>query len=1635
MTTPNPTPGFAPAVVDSTQWNSQVQEANARAMQDAAAYRAQDPSQTGLFPDFIEKPVEWVGSKLHSVYTNVVSRPITTALLAGYIGAADAKDNGQAWSNLFNSNIWDQAYKDSSKVSPGQALTFGLENIFKGSSNDDLKKAMQEPVMFKTQNELGMPTGQEVNLNQNGYVWDNPQAVAERFDTGAEKWVSGGLDAGFSWFLDPSARAGEALGVARRLAYVRPATYTPETTFTGMATAALTGGRLGGRPDTVVNISKNLQSSAFTQLGDLIMKQKDKLGSGATSGGTFESWVTNQAWGKNAIDTPALAAQLGKAADRNEVDQILGIAMGSQSNFTTATGNVVQGLQALKDKNAELGSMASMLEDQKSGLISNFPANPTPAQSLAQQQQLANISQNISSIAAQQSDLSDKIGLSMAMKNGMYFNPTLSPIASNIGDWARNLQTIKAPNKALIPLTLAYNNLYVRPVRVATGVTWGQVRAPGHIDIFSDTSHTALNASLEESKVWNPQERAHLVSRFISADANQKGLILDGIDRATSGRIAQKYGLTDSQADTVYTSITGQKAQAMDGRIYSTAMIDLPNGGQIRADHVDDAGNVVAVHPILSTQLENTHIMTDYENLNKVLKYNSGAFQKILKDQEIQARAAQMGPLTLSQMQTLTSDAATQAAKGLGNKAYRVGQFTGELGNAFNKMWKFTTLLRLNHGMRSVADDFMGQVARLGAWNVFMDRGLQGTSSMFYRTMAKTFSGNDTLFQQSIASLESGIKATEGDVSDYSAALEDLNNKMYTASQSGAGPTVMMQHNLGVSDMQNKLSDAQDTLNQLRIQRNKIGAVRDSLGDRYAITPDGQAFPKPFEGPQGQVFRDLNSDRSTIDSLLGGTAGDIWNRYRNTGDWRVITSTNSTEKAHLGAWLRVVQNQLMNDKAAQIAIRGGTAQDIERWFGTTEGRAYFNGMGLKNIGRDDLADRIAATVDHILPTHTPEAMGLRQGVMDGADTKQLQQLMQNVNLIDRPSVQTEGVAYAMGKSDVIKHMDGVISKFYDVLQRTPAEVLSRNPLFFSLYRQHINDLWLAAQDQGVTHLTPSMQQSITEQGRKLALSDVKRFTYNMDFESKLAHNMRFVAPFWGPMQEAFTRWGRIIADKPGIVAHAADVFNVPIHAGHAVDSKGNPVDEDGYAIDPLTGKKTLVAKADMHLRFQVPTWALKGLGVDGGTAIDMPINTLNLVLQNDPWYNPGMGPWVQVPANYAALRSNATLGDTFEKLGIIQQVKQQSLAQLGSPPFPTLVSTLLNQGDTDQQQKDMLQIMQAEDYKYKTGMRATEPTWQEVKDKAETGAMLRAAFKVFNFSGVSANFTNPYEFFRQRYDELQKSNPANADQVFLAKYGDAAFSFSGALSKSQKGLPATAGAVMADKRFSYLTDQYPELAQLIVGPYSAGEYSDTAYQQQVASGDRVKLTAQQSMDKARENLGWAQFTKYMNIVTANLYQAGFKDFKQPGAQKFDNERKAIVQMLTAPTLPDGQKNPYYNEQFSQQYNTVDRTKYDRQAAVLNQLVTEKALINDPMRSDIRELQQYMLNRNSVNSVLSARKKAGGSSDLNSNKNLDLKQQFYDSIQSQIEGNTLFQALHDRFLVRDMGFDHYDPALAQQQPEG
>lgn len=1617
MGTPTPTPGFAPAPVNSNQWNSQLVEAQARARVAATQDRLKAADGYTWIPDFIKKPVEWTGAAWHYVYSNYVSRPISAAFLHTYIGSAEADSNAESWANLFSGDIWDRAWADAKHVSPGQAMTFGLERFV---TNTDVREAMKKPEIVKFKDEFGRET--ETNLNQNGYIWDNADAVKAHFDSGAQKWISGGLDFYVSWYADPLAIAGKGVGAFRKSAYVRPAITTEQQTMKGRALQAVTGGKYGA-PKVTDNINKNLQSSAFSQMGDTIMKQKAALAANPTTGlgDRFPDWVARQNWAKNSPDAGAVANALHRAKDRSEVDSVLAIAAGDRSV-----------INPLREKNAELAAQLKALERQRKGALASAPANPTQLQAAQLQLQLQSIADDMTRIDQQVNSIGVKLAVVDSFKNGLYFMPGVSKVASNFGQYARGLETKTTAGTSMVGrvpawgLTLAYNNLYVRPVRILSGTTWNGVRAPGHIDVEAADAHRAVTANMEQSKVWSPDEIRTITSQFLTANKENRGLVLQQMDAATVGRISAKFGLDESEAMAIYRQLGGMKGKARDGQVYSTATVTLADGRTVRADHVDDAGNLIAVSPLLNTQLQNTQILTDYEHFARTLKYTARPFKRLLKQEEIKQRALSgAGPLTKDQAMEAAKAAVgglgVESGAKLGPAALKTLQVGKEMSEVMGKLWKFNVLFRVGYGPRAIADDWLGQAARLGAWNFFVDRTAVGGRNMALRNWNRALR-DPAGWEQKIASMDSGIAILTQRAEKYQSKVDHLASYLPPATsyvgKGSKGRRQLAQRAQSHADYTQRLKDTTDQLNYLKGERNRIGKMRNDLGDNYILMDDGTAIPRPYEGVGGQIAKDLNSGRRTVDSLLGGSANDLWNYYRS-GAWDVVTTAKPDD--YLRAWGRVVNYQLKQDEAVMAYLNG---QPLAQWFTTSEGRAYRSKSAVKSMSADEHAQRIEATIDDMLPPNaTPETAALRQAVANGASDEEVMKLMNKVRLGDGPvGVQAEGVAYAMGKGDTFQHIDNLMNGFYDKVNRLPSEVLSRNPLFFQLYRQHATEIYQIEKSGGKSHLTPRDQEHIANKARELALKDVKKMTFNMDFESKLAYKMRFIAPFFGPMQESFTRWGRIAADKPDILAHATNIYTSPIRAGHTVDRDGNEVGEDGYVTLP-NGERKLVKKSDMHIQFQAPQWLAKSIGMDQGSIVDMPIDTLNLVLQNDPWYNPGTGPWVQLPANWVALRADAQVGDTMKDLGILQQVTPDSWRQI-TGSTPKLVSALLGTEDYQQQQRDMAYLMQSENYKWQIGMRDKEPTWDEIKGRVSHAAGLRAWMKVV--LPVSSDFKDPYQFFRDRYNELRNADANTADQIFLAKYGDAAFVFTGALSSSKKGLPATVEAVRADKRFASLIEEDPDIAALLVGPYSSGDFSQTAYVQQMLSGDRKVNDAADVMRKAQANLGWAQHDKYMNMISASMYQAGVTTFDQPGAEPYKAMRKALIFLLTSPTLPDGQKNKAYNEEFSKAFLTVDRGKDERMASKLNELVKEKSLIEDQTRSDIRLLATYMDNRNALKKLLNDRNMAGGSADINAKSNWDLRRGFADSVMAMRESDTLFQSLHDRWLGNDM-FDHFEVA--------
>lgn len=1509
-------------------------------------------SDSGI-PDWLSKPLEWTGSKLYSVYTALVSRPVTTALLA----TGDLSNNGQG--SVFNSDTWDRAYADAKHVSPGQVL---YANFVKDPSGNN---------------------GYEAGQNKDGtLIWDHPDQVQTMFNHGAAMWVSGGLDAAFSWYADPTVLAGKALGATKASVYTRgaelkaptiggaiagsaPAQAAKSALTTGISKVASTVGISDVKQAEIAKawdfsnsgkIQQNLDGSVFNKFGNYIEANKTRLGD------SFPAWAAKQNWARQGGNASGVAAAFANATSRDDIDNILRVAVGDNSS-----------IQKLQETNATLAAQLKTLSNTRQGWanqLSNYVPGSLGAQYMASN--VSRIADDMSAIDKQTSHISDQLEVANQFHNGLYYTPGFSDLTSKVSQGF-------SKSYAYGSTSLLYNNVFVRPVRLINKLAdgWSAVRPHGWVALDDPNGFREVDAELRTAGVHTPQERTNWVSQYIAAPRDAKKNVLMQIEASTLGRMAANSGMTEDGAKQLYQTFNEARGNSIAGNVYGSGTIQDAKGNTIPVDHISDDGSLVAVHPVFKSQLENNHPMMDFGKMKSLLRYNGKAFQKLID------AGSDVSGITHGVRPGLLVQKGMQAQQ----------DFT----DLFNHLWKFQAHLRLGYGPRALSDDFLGQVAMLGATSMALRTG-QG----IYGQAARTFGKLNTNFLYDATGYDAKML-------NYSTGIEKLKN------------------DLKIQTDPADLADTQKQLDTLETSRTQLSNARARLGDKQVYTPNGQVMPSAFGGAEGRLFQDLNSGKTTMDSALGGTAASSLGQLRANQGWKIV---NPSDSSHLGSWLKTVQHYIGNDEAGRMAVNGATREQLTNWFNGA-GRGYYRSLQIRNMKPEEMADRIVSEVDNILPRTTPAFSNLREAVGRQSDDKTIATLMKKTEQTYRPRVASAQTAYGMGRGGTIQTVDKAISRWYEAMAEKPANVLSRNPLFATIYNGHIKDMVATADKQGFTHLTNGQIQGMASSARKLALQDVKKFTYNMDFETKITHGMRFMAPFFGPMQEAFNRWGRILATKPDVLGHAAQLYTSPTRMGNTTTYDGQPI-VNGYAIDPVTGKKTLVDKTDTYIRFQVPKWIESMAGLGATPVASIPLNSLNIAMQNDPWYNPGAGPLVQMAANHFAVKADPSVGDFLTKIGILPQgISASDTDAL----WGGVLRSINKSNDDGTAQKLTLQAFQEEMYRYNQGLRPDAPTLQEAKDRAEHAVGMKAWFSGTTVLPFGISFQDPYQFYRDQYKTMSAANPLTADQNFYNKYGSSAFAFTASLSKNNiPGIPATAAGQRMATQFKSLIDENPDLAGIIIGSQGAGDFSQTAYMQQVISGQRTKTNAADAIDKNQANLGWSQYTAYMNGLNAELFNRGLKTLNDKGADDLLAQKRAFVKMMSSVYMPDGTtRNPYYNQQWTEAYNTTDPSKSDRMAADLTDIVTAKELQNRP---DIQGLVTYLGLRASVKSALATAEdqSAAGknfktaqvlsSGDINAKKNQGIKAAFQNGIMQIIEGNTDFQTLHDRYLTNDM-FDHYD----------
>lgn len=1402
-------------------------------------------------------------------------------------------------------------------------------------------------------------------------------AADEYFSSGAAKWVTGATDIAVSWWADPLVLAGKGISTLKVAGFTKPV-------------APMVKGAVGEAKKAGVSpIDIVAEKPVFQRMVDHVMQVK-------TANPDSAALILRDRMPtlKKSANGDTLARLLDQAKDADEVTDVLRISIGD-----------VAAKDALEMRNAVLKMQIDGATQRYSILGAHYDSLDDVSKASTHGQRVKGLlddeSRKIAKADAQSRIVSDKID-SFASLDNLNFNRITTPLGMKIrGSTAfQEANWAKVTGSGFIRGTgnLIYNSAVAFPIKLVR--TYSDIKPSYYIDVHAEHGYKELDAALRENKNISREMREEWVSRYINSSPNDRPLTLTKIENAIASDVIKRYNkkhgtsLDVAMGRELYAEVARMRrnaqAETAARQSYGSATVTDPATGlSVRAAAIDSDGSRLVPTPMFETQMANHHVLMDFELFEKAVFQNANNWGKM-------------------------------------RLKYGVGwAHTKKVADELTTYWKFAQLFRLGYAPRALADDFLGQVARFGGAAMAF-RVASGSRVAMQDMFNATIRGDKT------AQLRTDLAIKETQLENMSKMESNLKARILKGKARGQN----------VAHLERDRADKLRDIEAVRQEHASLSQIAAKGAQNKDVRIGREVFSPYFGGTEGKLFADLSGGGRNMFNLMG-TQTDWYLKEVRRKDWEFISPEIHGAEKHLQAWNRIISRQIAQSAIGRLAMEGRSEAYIANWMrNTAEGRRYAHDVKPSQRSFDEQARMVKAEVDHVMDPALPGMDAIRAAALKGEDVGNL---LKQTPLGNRPMVNGETWRYAEGTSEIATLMNSGINSFYKWMNQLPAQKFLRHPLFGQSYKAHLSDQLQILKAQGVTHIDNSTRKTMEQNARKGALDDVKKFTFTLDTETKMAYMLRNFGAFFGAQQESWNRWARIISDKPQTLPHIAQVYNAPARAGITVDKDGNAVDGAGYVTDPVTGERKLTSITERRMLVQIPEYlggkALnKFLGLDEDADLVVPMSSVELVMNNGDGYLPvGAGPYVQMAVNDIPMTEwDATgkprIADWAKKLGVLPFGPQESAWDFINPTTgKRLGDSMDDMGAT--KQRNLAYMMQVEDLKFSLGLRKTEPTWEELEDRASRWSIFRtvAAFTL----PVSVNGQDPYQFFRDEFQRMQKLDPESADEKFHNKYGDAFYSFSLSMSKNNSGLRPTAESVEMSQYYQDLVSELgQEWAGAIVGAEGEGEFSEGAffYQKTHSSDpasntpDRSNLSAREAWNRVQEGLGWRRYSSIMDNINAQLFERGLKSYRDAGAEDLAGMRKAVVMLLTEKEI-GGEENEFYNEQWTKAFKTMDRSKYDMHAQKWSAIVSDpviwaKAQMPDGtvgQRSDVYSMKTYLFYRAQMQGTLEQRNLEGGSDDINAKSNYDLKTSWDNMVLSLIEQDTKFAYQHRRYFATDMGF--------------
>lgn len=987
-----------------------------------------------------------------------------------------------------------------------------------------------------------------------------------------------------------------------------------------------------------------------------------------------------------------------------------------------------------------------------------------------------------------------------------------------------------------------------------------------------------------------------------------------------------------------------------------------------RIDAVVD-GEAWIVAPFAKTQLARSEPMLNVKELGRALDRSAGLIKS--------ARAAGMD----------------------------VGDVAIAVADHLSGVWKLATLMRPGYVMRNVTEAQMAAAAKFGAMGVATALG-QGMVHWF---------GNRGRQIAAYAGKGPGYVPTTGAKEASKFARVNLEDAAEVARFEGlaGAPTTRIKVPIALDYAEGVIKTEQGLFAEAEAARQKVLNKMDKAiakNPDFLATPKGQAMERDLDfyksamddhtevireysdyagvviraaekaqgkrlGAKEYTYRGITVKEAyhpewdnpiVMDEITSKYANQVMfsryeavlkERFAKTGNWVDITPDMPT---HMDEWLRAINLQFGQDDLFRMVAEDPNR--AEQWIRTAAGRQHLAELGPHGKEPEDLVRKIHLLLDQYVPFEG----GIRDKFVRGEEVY-AKDLRAAIPENAFPVVHGEEIRALLPnerKLTASAMVDDTISKIFNRFATIPTDILANHPIYLMAQKARMKQLIdkeiAFRRENGLSEVisdAKTMNQMLAKSDQ-LARKDITQVVYDPT-RTTATEGLRFAAPFLSAHIDGLQRWSGLIAEKPELLSRASQIYNAPVAANMITDKQGNHVDQSGHVtVKDAEGK--VIERKFVPLPERVFHLRWPGQNPDKQSKGDVPIalNAMNVIVPGDPWFNPGSGPYVQLTGNFIA-KSSPAAGEFLQWAKVLPFGPTDTATAI-TPKWMRESWEAYTAGNAgnDKYQAALLAVYNKQMADWRTGGReGAKPSWRQAEKEAKSFMFLEAltAFATPAQTMQTPLTGTPYQFYIDQFKQLQEVDPENAREVFWNRYGEDYYQFTTSMSKSM-GIAPTIEAVYTSEEYKDMLELDPDLAGFIMSQRDKGEFSSTAYavqMDQLIGGERVreKLTAEKAAQLNEAQAGWNRYSSMMNLVDSMLLKVGFKSYEEKGAEKFALIKKAIQAKVA-------EDYPAWEEDFTQ----VDMNRVPKRIESLSRLVVDPRLANDPLRTDVKVMQQYLMVR-------------------------------------------------------------------------